>query len=69
MVTAEFDLSRSETEEYCRLLREAGNEVSIKCYRGMPHAFGHYNHPERGLKQSHLYMDETADMIRRAHEM
>ena len=67
IVTAEFDLSRDESHKYGELLKAAGNEVSMKCYAGMPHAFGHYNHPERGLGQSHQYIRDTGDVIREAH--
>jgi acetyl esterase/lipase len=67
IVTAEFDLSRDESHKYGELLKAAGNDVTMKCYAGMPHAFGHYNHPERGLSQSHQYIKDTGDVIREAH--
>lgn len=67
IVTAEFDLSRDEAHGYGEKLREYGVEVSMKCYAGMPHAFGHYNHPERGLKKSQEYIEETGEVIRQAH--
>jgi acetyl esterase/lipase len=67
IVTAEYDLSRDESHGYAELLKAAGNAVTVKCYAGMPHAFGHYNHPERGLKQSHQYIRDTSDVIREAH--
>ena len=67
IITAEFDLERDEGEYYGELLRKAGNKVSMKRYAGMPHAFGHYNHPERGLSQSHQYIKDTGDVIRKAH--
>jgi acetyl esterase/lipase len=43
LVTAEFDLSRDETEIYGRMLEKAGVPVTMKRYMGVPHAFGHYN--------------------------
>ena len=67
IVTAEYDLSRDESYQYGELLKAAGNVVTMKCYSGMPHAFGHYNHPERGLTQSHQYIEDTSKVIREAH--
>lgn len=67
IITAEFDLERDEGEYYGELLRQAGNEVSIKRYKGMPHAFGHYNHPERGLKKSFEFIEDTSTLLRRVH--
>ncbi|KAK5110938.1 hypothetical protein LTR62_005476 [Meristemomyces frigidus] len=67
IVTAEYDLSRDESHVYGDKLREHGNEVTMKCYQGMPHAFGHYNHPERGMRKSREYVDDTCEMIRSAH--
>ena len=66
-MTAEFDLSRDEGEYYANLLRQAGNQVELKRYRGMPHAFGHYSHPERGLSGSREYIRDTAVAIAHAH--
>jgi acetyl esterase/lipase len=43
LVTAEFDLSRDETDAYGALLQKAGVPVTSKRYLGVPHAFGHYN--------------------------
>lgn len=67
IITAEYDLSRDESHTYGDLIKKHGNEVTMKCYPGMPHAFGHYNHPERGLTQSHQYIDDTCEVIRSAH--
>lgn len=67
IVTAEFDLARDEAEIYGAKLKEAGNKVTIKRYSGMPHAFGHYNHPERGLSRSHEYIQNTCEVLRDAH--
>jgi acetyl esterase/lipase len=43
LVTAEFDLSRDETDTYGEILRKAGVSVTSKRYLGVPHVFGHYN--------------------------
>ncbi|TID06832.1 Arylesterase [Colletotrichum higginsianum] len=67
IVTAEFDLERDEGEHYGRLLRDAGNRVSMKRYAGVPHAFAHFNHPERGLARSFEFIDDTAGLLRAAH--
>ncbi|KXJ87922.1 alpha/beta hydrolase fold-domain-containing protein [Microdochium bolleyi] len=67
IVTAEFDLSRDESEKYGEMLRASGVPVTMKRYAGMPHAFGHYNHPERGLSQSREYILDTSEVIRKAH--
>ena len=67
IVTAEFDLSRDESHKYGELLKAAGNDVTMKCYAGMPHAFGHYNHPERGLKKSFEYIEDTSRILRSVH--
>ncbi|KAF2035686.1 alpha/beta hydrolase fold protein [Setomelanomma holmii] len=67
IITAEFDLERDEGEYYGELLRKAGNMVTMKRYAGMPHAFSHYNHPERGIKQSFEYIDDTSRLLHRIH--
>jgi acetyl esterase/lipase len=67
IITAEFDLERDEGEYYGELLRKAGNKVTLKRYGGMPHAFGHYNHPERGLKKSFEYIEDTSRILRDVH--
>ncbi|EAW10022.1 alpha/beta hydrolase [Aspergillus clavatus NRRL 1] len=67
IVTAEFDVERDEGEFYGELLRQAGNTVSTKRYAGVPHAFAHYNHPERGLAKSREFIKDTADLLVRAH--
>ncbi|KAH6696927.1 Alpha/Beta hydrolase protein [Plectosphaerella plurivora] len=67
IITAEFDVERDEGEYYGKLLRAGGNEVTAKRYLGVPHAFGHYNHPERGLKQSFEYIKDTSELLREVH--
>jgi acetyl esterase/lipase len=67
IITAEFDLERDEGEFYGELLRKGGNEVTMKRYTGMPHAFGHFNHPERGLKMSFEYVEDTSRLLHHVH--
>ncbi|KAF4781464.1 hypothetical protein HER10_EVM0012221 [Colletotrichum scovillei] len=67
IITAEFDLERDEGEYYGKLLRDAGNQVSMKRYTGVPHAFAHYNHPERGLSKSFEFIEDTAELLRAVH--
>ena len=67
VITAEFDLERDEGEAYGKKMREAGNHVTMKRYAGMPHAFAHYNHPERGLPKSFEYIEDTARLLKSVH--
>ncbi|KAM5350189.1 hypothetical protein ACJ41O_006694 [Fusarium nematophilum] len=67
IVTAEFDLERDEGELYGKMLREAGNRVTMKLYRGCPHAFAHYNHPQRGMAKSLEFTEDTARLLRCVH--
>lgn len=87
LVTAEFDLSRDETETYGEMLKAAGVPTTMKRYLGVPHAFGHYNvsetglrmlnqpslkltrlqHPTKGLRKSHQYINDTSEVLRLAH--
>jgi len=67
IITAEFDVERDEGEFYGRLLQQAGNTVLIKRYLGMPHAFAHYNSPERGLTKAQEYIRDTCLIIKKAH--
>ncbi|KAK1988195.1 Alpha/Beta hydrolase protein [Colletotrichum cereale] len=67
IITAEFDLERDEGEYYGKLLRDAGNQVSMKRYAGVPHAFAHYSHPERGLPKSFEFIDDTAELLKSTH--
>lgn len=43
IITAEFDLTRDESETYGEILRKNGVLTTMKRYLGVPHAFGHYN--------------------------
>jgi acetyl esterase/lipase len=45
IVTAEFGLESDEGEGYGAKMLAAGNQVTMKRYEGIPHAFAHYNHP------------------------
>jgi acetyl esterase/lipase len=67
IITAEFDICRDEAHRYGELLVENGNKVTQKCYSGMPHAFGHYIHPGKGLAKSHEYLEDTCEILRKAH--
>ncbi|KAL2856726.1 Alpha/Beta hydrolase protein [Aspergillus pseudodeflectus] len=67
IVTAEFDVERDEGEYYAELLRAGGNIVTAKRYPGVPHAFAHYNHPERGLSKSREFLRDSAELLRRVH--
>ncbi|KAF7190095.1 Arylesterase [Pseudocercospora fuligena] len=67
IVIAEYDWERDESSEYAEMLAKAGVEVTKKLYLGVPHAFGHCNHPEKGLAQSRLYLEETASLIKEVH--
>ena len=67
-MTAEFDLERDEGELYGKMLMDAGNRVTAKRYKGCPHAFGHYNHPERGLTKSFEFIRDTAALLKDVHK-
>lgn len=67
IVTAELDLERDEGEWYAERLREAGNKVTYKRYLGVPHAFAHYNHPERGLSKSFEFLRDSCEVLKAAH--
>lgn len=67
IVTAEFDVERDEGEYYGRLLEEAGNRVVVRRFLGVPHAFAHYNCPEKGLSKAHEYVKYTCLMLQKAH--
>ncbi|UNI16588.1 hypothetical protein JDV02_003014 [Purpureocillium takamizusanense] len=67
IVTAEFDLERDEGEAYGRMLQQAGNRVTMKRYAGSPHAFAHYNHPQRGLSKSFEFIEDTAALLKEVH--
>lgn len=67
IVTAEYDVERDEAEHYGKMLQAAGNQVSLKRYAGMPHAFAHYNHPTRGLSKSHEFIRDTARLLAHVH--
>ncbi|KAJ5890562.1 Alpha/Beta hydrolase protein [Penicillium subrubescens] len=67
IITAEFDVERDEGEYYAKLLSDAGNAVTMKRYAGVPHAFAHYNHPEKGLSKSREFIKDSAGLLRKAH--
>ncbi|KAL4863490.1 hypothetical protein BDV12DRAFT_26606 [Aspergillus spectabilis] len=59
--TAECDPLRDEGEAYARRLVEAGNEVILKRFRGVPHPFMHM---DNDLWQAREFIDMTAEHIR-----
>lgn len=67
IVTAEFDVERDEGEYYGELLKKAGNTVIAKRYLGVPHAFAHYNCPEKGLSKAQEYIVDTCSVLKKAH--
>lgn len=67
IITAEFDICRDEAHRYGEILAKNGNRITRKCYSGMPHAFGHYTHPQRGLSKGQEYIADTCEVLRRAH--
>ena len=67
IITAELDLERDEGEWYGEKLKANGNKVSMKRYLGVPHAFGHFNHPERGLTKSFDFIRDTCAVLRNVH--
>ncbi|PLB52162.1 alpha/beta hydrolase fold protein [Aspergillus steynii IBT 23096] len=67
IITAEFDVERDEGIYYGEMLRDAGNQVTMKTYAGVPHAFAHYNHPLRGLSKSREYIKDTAMLLAQVH--
>ena len=67
MITAEYDLARNEAHRYDEIPEKNGVHVTNKCYKGMPHAFGQYNYPVRGLTVSHEYIGDTCEMVREVH--
>lgn len=60
-------MERDEGEFYGEMLRKAGNQVTMKRYAGVPHAFAHYNHPERGLSKSFEFIADTTALLRSVH--
>jgi acetyl esterase/lipase len=67
IITAEFDICRDEAHRYAELLERDGNNVTLKCYEGVPHAFGHYTHPERGLSKGREYTKDTCRLLRQVY--
>jgi acetyl esterase len=45
VITAEYDVLRSEIDDYETRLRKAGVKVSAKQYNGMLHGFIHFSEP------------------------
>ncbi|MBV60142.1 MAG: hypothetical protein CMH65_02450 [Nevskiales bacterium] len=62
--TAGADPLRDEGEAYARKLTEAGNEVTLRRFPGVPHPFMHM---DKDLWQASEFIDKTAREIRLAH--
>lgn len=62
--TASADPMRDEGEAYARALAEAGVEVTLRRFPGVPHPFMHMN---KDLWQAREYIDRMAREIRLAH--
>ncbi|KAH7055713.1 arylacetamide deacetylase [Macrophomina phaseolina] len=60
---AECDPLRDEGEAYARKLVEAGTEVTVKRFKGVPHPFMHMN---KALEQGQDFIDMTSREIRHA---
>jgi acetyl esterase/lipase len=67
IITAEFDICRDEAHRYVELLKRDGNDVTQKCYKGVPHAFGHFTHPQKGLSKGREYTEDTIRLLRQVH--
>ncbi|KAA8904627.1 hypothetical protein TRICI_005433 [Trichomonascus ciferrii] len=63
--TAECDPMRDEGEAYAEKLRQAGNDVDLKRYPGVPHPFMHM---DNALWQAKDFIDRTAKEIAKAHK-
>lgn len=61
--TAECDPLRDEGEAYGMKLVEAGNEVTMKRFEGVPHAFMHM---DAALPQARHYIEMLSEAIRHA---
>ena len=59
--TAGCDPLRDEGEAYARKLVEAGNEVTMKRFEGVPHPFMHM---DRALPQARMYIELLAREIK-----
>ena len=62
--TAGADPLRDEGEAYARKLAEAGTEVTLRRFPGVPHPFMHM---DKDLWQAREFIDRTAREIRLAH--
>jgi acetyl esterase len=63
LVTAGFDPLRGEGELYYKRLKDAGTNVSYKCYEGMIHAFLHMNHSVPAVETA---LQEIAGVLKEA---
>jgi acetyl esterase/lipase len=61
--TAGCDPLRDEGEAYARKLVEAGNEVTMKRFEGVPHPFMHM---DEALSQGRMYIEMLAREVKHA---
>ncbi|KAJ5683279.1 triacylglycerol lipase [Penicillium macrosclerotiorum] len=63
IATAECDPLRDEGEAYARCLLEAGVQVTVRRYTGVPHPFMHM----LLIKKAQLYVEDICAQLRMAH--
>ncbi|EXJ91496.1 hypothetical protein A1O3_00044 [Capronia epimyces CBS 606.96] len=62
LATAEVDPLRDEAEAYAKKMKEAGNRVVLRRFKGVPH---HFMHMDRVLPQGREYVQDVISHIRR----
>jgi acetyl esterase/lipase len=62
LATAEIDPLRDEAEAYGKKVEDAGNNIMIKRFKGMPH---HFMHMDRILPQAQEYVQDCITHVRR----
>ena len=63
VATAECDPLRDEGEAYSRRLIEAGVQVTVRRFTGVPHPFMHM----LPITKAQLYVDDVCAQLRMAH--
>ena len=64
VLTAEFDVLRSEGEAYHEKLKKSGTLSTYKMYAGVAHPFAHW---EGVLDKAKEYVEDTISMLRQAY--